>query len=193
MNSPLKLVVGLGNPGRAYQRTRHNAGFWWIDALADTLRGQFVRETKFSSAIAKLEHCWLLKPQTYMNLSGKAVASFAHYYQIPSSEILVAYDELDLKPGSIKLKWAGGHAGHNGIKDIQAQLASADFWRLRIGIGHPRDQTQEEVADYVLHPPRAAELDLIEAAMAKALAVWPMLRSGDMERAMHLLHTKAET
>jgi PTH1 family peptidyl-tRNA hydrolase len=129
-----------------------------------------------------------------MNESGFAVAALARFYRIASAEILVAYDELDLKPGSVKLKFGGGSAGHNGLKDVIAQLGTGDCWRLRIGIGHPRDAelTEQEVVDYVLHPPRAAESAVIDDAIVRALAVWPRLAAGDMERAMHELHTRAQ-
>ena len=134
----------------------------------------------------------LVLPQTYMNRSGLAVASIARFYQVAPQEILVAHDELDLKPGSVKLKLGGGNAGHNGLKDVTAQLGTGDFWRLRIGIGHPRDVllSEQEVVDYVLHPPRAEEQALIDDAITRALAVWPRLEAGDIEKAMHELHTK---
>ncbi len=192
----LRLIVGLGNPGREYAQTRHNAGFWWIERLAGTLPASFCTESKFHSQVAALRggdgaDLRLAMPQTFMNRSGLAVAALANFYRIAAGELLVAHDELDLKPGVVKLKQGGGNAGHNGLKDIAAALGSGDFWRLRIGIGHPRDGalSEQEVADYVLHPPRGEERALIDDAMVRALAVWPWLARGDTERAMHELHT----
>jgi len=192
MAAPLRLVVGLGNPGREYVRTRHNAGFWFVDALAAKLAASFGHEAKFSGEIAKAGDVRLAKPMTYMNLSGRCVAPVAKFYGIAPDEILVVHDELDLKPGEAKMKLGGGHAGHNGLRDIQSALGTPQFWRLRIGIGHPRDSelTQQEVVDYVLKPPRAEELTGIEAATTRALDAWPAMAAGDMERAMMALHTK---
>ena len=192
MSSPLRLVVGLGNPGREYVRTRHNAGFWFIDELAAKLSASFGHEAKFAGEIAKAGDVRLVKPTTYMNLSGRCVASVAKFYGIAADEILVVHDELDLKPGEAKMKLGGGHAGHNGLRDIQPALGTPQFWRLRLGIGHPRDSelTQQEVVDYVLKPPRAEELSGIEAAIRRALDAWPAMAAGDMERAMMQLHTK---
>ena len=192
-NEPVRLVVGLGNPGRDYERTRHNAGFWFIDALARAQNKPLVTEKKFFGEAGRLSgECWMLKPTTWMNRSGQAVAALAGFYQIDPAHILVVHDELDLKPGEVKLKLGGGVAGHNGLKDIQARLGSADFWRLRIGIGHPREQalSEQEVVDYVLHRPSAEHQKLIDATLEKCLAVWPALARGEMERAMHQLHTK---
>jgi PTH1 family peptidyl-tRNA hydrolase len=192
MSSPIRLVVGLGNPGREYVRTRHNAGFWFADGLAARLAAYFNHEAKFFGEIAKAGDVRIAKPMTYMNLSGRCAAAVARFFSIAPEEILVVHDELDLKPGEAKMKQGGGHAGHNGLRDIQAQMGSANFWRLRIGIGHPRDSelTQQEVVDYVLKPPRAEELAGIEAAMRRALDAWPAIAAGDMERAMMALHTK---
>ncbi|MFO1399416.1 MAG: aminoacyl-tRNA hydrolase [Burkholderiales bacterium] len=192
MSSPLRLVVGLGNPGREYVRTRHNAGFWFIDELAAKLSASFAHEAKFAGEIAKAGDVRLAKPMTYMNLSGRCVASVAKFFGIAADEILVVHDELDLKPGEAKMKLGGGHAGHNGLRDIQPALGTPQFWRLRLGIGHPRDSelTQQEVVDYVLKPPRAEELAGIEAAIRRALDAWPAMAAGDMERAMMALHTK---
>jgi len=197
MARPVRLLVGLGNPGRRYAATRHNAGAWLADRLAAKLSLDFRSESRFGSAVAR-GHAgegpdfMLALPQRYMNESGQAVAALARYFRIEVPEILVAHDELDLKPGSVKLKLGGGSAGHNGLKDIVEQLGENGFWRLRIGIGHPRDAqvTEQEVADYVLHPPRAEEKTLIDEAIARALAVWPDLAAGDTERAMLALHTR---
>jgi peptidyl-tRNA hydrolase, PTH1 family len=197
MANPLRLIVGLGNPGRDYAKTRHNAGFWFAERLAELLRIDFHNEAKFHAAVASAGvpgagDCRIAMPQTFMNRSGLAVGALARFYRVAPSEILVAHDELDMKPGTVKLKHGGGTAGHNGLKDIAAEIGIGDFWRLRIGIGHPRDGvlTEQEVADYVLHPPRSEEKPLIDDAITRALAVWPRLESGDTERAMHELHTK---
>ena len=192
-NEPIRLVVGLGNPGAKYERTRHNAGFWFVDALARAEGKSLSSDKKFFGEAGRLSSdCWMLKPGTFMNRSGQAVAALAGFYQIDPLQILVVHDELDLKPGEVKLKLGGGVAGHNGLKDIQAQLGTSDFWRLRIGIGHPREQelSEQEVVDYVLHRPGVDHQKLIEATIEKCLAVWPAMAKGDMERAMHQLHTK---
>ena len=137
----IKLFVGLGNPGPEYEATRHNAGFWWIDALARELKVTLVPERSYHGLVARASvaghSVWLLQPQTFMNLSGKSVAALARFFKIPPEEILVAHDELDIPPGQAKLKRGGSHAGHNGLRDIHAQLGTSDYWRLRIGIGHP--------------------------------------------------------
>jgi PTH1 family peptidyl-tRNA hydrolase len=197
MALPLRLIIGLGNPGRRYAATRHNAGAWFVERLAEALRLGFESETRFHSLVARDRatdggDIRLVLPQNYMNESGFAVAALAHFYRVSPPEILVAHDELDLKPGSVKLKLGGGSAGHNGLKDVVAQLGGREFWRLRLGIGHPRDAelTQQEVVDYVLHPPRAEEKPLIDDAIHRALAIWPRLASGETERAMHELHTR---
>ena len=197
MALPLRLLVGLGNPGRRYAATRHNAGAWFVDRLASKLALEFRSEARFNSAVARGRGAdgtdfMLALPQSYMNESGQAVAALARYYRISLPEMLVAHDELDLKPGSVKLKLGGGSAGHNGLKDIVEQLSEGGFWRLRIGIGHPRDAelSEQEVADYVLHPPRAEEKSMIDNAILRALAVWPELAAGDAERAMLALHTR---
>jgi PTH1 family peptidyl-tRNA hydrolase len=192
-NAPIRLVAGLGNPDSEYQRTRHNAGFWFVDALARREGVSFRSEKKFFGALARIgANAWLVKPMTYMNRSGQAVAALSAFYQIKPEEILVVHDELDLKPGEVKLKMGGGVAGHNGLKDIRARLGTADFWRLRIGIGHPREQTltEQEVVDFVLHRPSAEHQQSIDAVIDKCLDAWPLFAKGEMERAMHQLHTK---
>jgi PTH1 family peptidyl-tRNA hydrolase len=195
MATSIRLVAGLGNPGREYANTRHNAGFWFADGLAARLGVTFGAEAKFAGDIARSGEVRIVKPTTYMNLSGRSVASLARFFTIAPVEVLVVHDELDLRPGEAKLKFGGGHAGHNGLRDIQAQLGTTDFWRLRLGIGHPRDSefTQQEVVDYVLKPPRAEEASAIDAAMHRALDAWPAIRAGDMERAMMVLHTRVKT
>ena len=197
MASSLRLIIGLGNPGRRYAPTRHNAGAWFVDKLAESLGIALRSEARFRCLVGRAaagggEDLRLALPQTHMNESGLAVAALAGFYRIAPSSILVAHDELDLKPGSVKLKLGGGNAGHNGLRDVSAQLGTSDYWRLRIGIGHPRDTelAQAEVVDYVLHAPRSKERALIEEGITRALAIWPHLASGDMERAMHELHTR---
>ena len=197
INSAIKLVVGLGNPGREYERTRHNAGFWWVDALARDLGATFKKESKFHSEVAKAGSVWLLKPMTFMNRSGQAVGALCKFYQIQPGEILVAHDEMDLPAGGLKIK-IGGAAGSNGVKDIVSHVGTRDFWRLRIGVGHPRDMaaklggdmSREEVVDYVLHRPDKNDERAIEDAIQRANEAWPMIKEGDMEGAMLKLHTK---
>ena len=191
MNTPIRLVAGLGNPGREYAGTRHNAGFWFVDRLASRLSVAFTSEGRFGGDVAKAGALRLVKPMTFMNLSGRAVAGLAKFFGIAPAEILVVHDELDLLPGKAKMKFGGGHAGHNGLRDIQAQLGSPDFWRLRLGIGHPRDSelTQQQVVDYVLKPPRNEDAVAIDEAIHRALEAWPAIAQGDMENAMMTLHT----
>jgi len=188
----IRLVVGLGNPGAEYEETRHNAGFWFVDRLAGEGGVSLRLETKFHGVLGRLrqgdQECWLLKPSTFMNLSGRAVLAVAHFYKILPNEILVAHDELDLEPGMVKLKFAGGHAGHNGLKDIAAQLGVPDFWRLRLGIGHPGNRGQ--VKDYVLHRPGKEERAAIDETIDQALKVWPKVLNGQQEAAMLALHTR---
>lgn len=196
----MKLIVGLGNPGKKYAATRHNAGFWWIDALARAANVVCRQEARFHGEVAKISatmgdgaagDIWLLKPATYMNESGRAVGALADFFKIEAKDILIVHDELDLAPGAIKLKF-GGSASGNGVRNVIARLGTKDFWRLRIGIGHPRElaATEQEVVDYVLHAPRVEEQRAIEEAMARALEVWPLIAAGDMQAAMLRLHTK---
>jgi PTH1 family peptidyl-tRNA hydrolase len=192
----IRMLVGLGNPGTEYEGTRHNAGFWWVDEAARVLGARLMHDRAYHGLVARVNRpdgpVWLIEPQTYMNLSGKSVAPLARFFKIEPSEILVVHDELDLPPGQMKIKQGGGAAGHNGLKDIHAQLGTADFWRLRIGIGHPRDSAMpaQAVVDYVLKPPRAEEADAIERAIDRALAAWPAIAAGDMSRATQALHTR---
>ena len=187
MANPIRLVAGLGNPGREYARTRHNAGFWFVDELAGKLRASFAAESKFSGEVAKAGDVRLVKPTTFMNLSGRSGAALARFFAIAPDEILVVHDELDLKPGEAKLKLGGGVAGHNGLRDIQAQLGYAEFWRLRIGIGHPGDKNA--VVNYVLQPPRKEEAALIDESIERSLEVWPLIAEGHYQAAMMKLHT----
>ncbi len=192
-SSPIRLVAGLGNPGREYAETRHNAGFWFADRLAEKLRVALHHESKFAGEVAKADDVRIVKPGTFMNLSGRTVSAMARFFDIAPEEILVVHDELDLKAGEVKMKFGGGHAGHNGLRDIQAQIASPEFWRLRIGIGHPRDSelAQQQVVDYVLKPPGTDDRTTIDAAIVRALSAWPDIAAGDMEHAMMVLHTRA--
>lgn len=189
----IKLVVGLGNPGTEYADTRHNAGFWLLDELAWQWKAAFKEEKKFfgDTARAKLPaggEVWLLKPNTYMNRSGQAVQALAQFYKIAPQEILVVHDELDIAPGRIKFKLGGGNGGHNGLKDIQAKLGSTDFYRLRLGIGHPGERN--EVVNYVLKKPRAEERDLIDQAVRKSADAMPRLLAGEFAEVQNVLHSK---
>lgn len=189
--SGIKLFVGLGNPGDKYEATRHNAGFWWIDQLAASTGSKLALDTKFFGIVGKLNSSadtWLIKPNTFMNASGKAVAALTNYYKISPAQILVIHDELDLPPGTAKLKKGGGHGGHNGLKDITSALGTADFWRLRLGIGHPGDRN--EVVNFVLKPPLKDEQTAINLCIDDSLSVLPQLLNGDFEAAMLKLHTK---
>jgi len=181
----IRLIAGLGNPGPDYAATRHNAGFWFVDALADRLRVSLSPERGYSGMAARASvagrQVWLLEPTTFMNLSGKSVAALARFFKIEPNEILVAHDELDLMPGQVKLKLGGSHAGHNGLKDIHAQLGSGDYWRLRIGIGHPG--VKSEVINYVLKKPSPEHRVEIEKSIEQALSGIDLVLDGEMERA----------
>lgn len=187
----IKLVVGLGNPGAQYATTRHNAGFWLIERYAQTHRIALRGERGFHGVVGKDGPRWLLMPDTFMNRSGLAVGALARFYKILPDEILVAHDELDLDPGVVKLKLGGGHAGHNGLRDIGAVLTTPQFWRLRIGIGHPRTLgLQQQVVDFVLHAPRRDEQKAIDESIERAMDVLPSMFDGNTEAAMMALHTK---
>lgn len=193
MSDPIRLIVGLGNPGPEYETTRHNAGFWLADHYADDLRASFNFEKSFFGMVAKArrgaENVLLLKPATYMNRSGQAVGAMARFYKLEPSQVLVLHDELDLLPGQVKMKQGGGHAGHNGLRDIQSALGSPDFWRIRIGIGHPRTLgLAQQVADFVLHSPRREELTGIESVIDRCRAVLPALLDGELAQATRQLH-----
>ena len=190
----IKLLVGLGNPGPEYEATRHNAGFWWIDGAARQLGARLGADRASFGLVGRVNRpagpVWLLQPQTYMNLSGKSVAALARFFKIAPQEILVVHDELDLLPGQMKLKAGGGHAGHNGLRDIHAQLGSADYWRLRLGIGHPGDKA--EVAGYVLRKPPASEREAIERSIEESLKHLDLMLDGAMQQAVMKLHAKPE-
>lgn len=191
----IQLIVGLGNPGPEYEQTRHNAGFWLVDNLVMRCgHARLARETRFNALAAKVrlnnQEVWLLQPQTFMNRSGQSVGGLARFYKIAPENILVVHDELDLAPGVAKIKQGGSAGGHNGLKDISAALGTQDYWRLRIGIGHPRSQqAQQSVVDYVLHRPRKEEQGLIDEAIFKSLDVIEQLCEGKFEAAMMQLHT----
>ena len=200
----IKLFVGLGNPGDKYAATRHNAGYWFIDVLAAQNSSKLALDAKMFGMVGKFsleklsvaklnvgklnQDCYLLKPTTFMNASGKAVAALTNYYKILPSEILVIHDELDLPAGSVKLKFGGGHGGHNGLRDIHAALGTAYYWRLRLGIDHPGDRNA--VIDYVLKAPPRAENDALQASIHGACSVLDLLVKGEFESAMLKLHTK---
>jgi PTH1 family peptidyl-tRNA hydrolase len=188
----IKLIVGLGNPGKDYQVHRHNVGFWFCDALVRLYTGVFKKEAKFFGEVAQVNIAGvfvrLLKPNTYMNASGKSIQSIANFYQIDTEEILVVHDELDINPGTVKIKFSGGHGGHNGLRDTIKALASKDFYRLRIGIGHPGDKSK--VADFVLHAPNKSEIGLIEDVLIDSLNVIEQVVKGEVEMAMQILHTE---
>lgn len=192
-----KLIVGLGNPGTKHEKDRHNAGFWVVDELARLHGGQWQEETKFLGQLAKIklgsDDVYLLKPNTFMNRSGQSVAAICRFHKIDAKAILAIHDELDLKPGVARLKWAGGLGGHNGLKDISAHLNTNDYWRLRIGIGHPRDSEEGkrnlDVADYVLKKPKLEENIDIDRAISCFLKVMPKISVGDMNSATMELHS----
>ncbi|SMN12079.1 Peptidyl-tRNA hydrolase [uncultured Candidatus Thioglobus sp.] len=188
----IKLIVGLGNPGKDYQSHRHSVGFWFCDALARVYVGIFKKESKFFGEVAKVSiagvNIWLLKPNTYMNASGQSIQSIAKFYQIDADEILVVHDELDLDPGTARIKFSGGHGGHNGLRDTIKAVGSNDFYRLRIGIGHPGDRSQ--VSDFVLSVPKKSEIEPIQNALTDSLQVIELLVKGEVEPAMQTLHTQ---
>lgn len=187
----IRLFVGLGNPGPDYEDTRHNAGFWWVDALARELKVTLNMDKGFHAMVAKTnvqgQTIWLLKPQTYMNLSGKSVVSLANFFKIPTQNILIAHDDLDIVPGEAKLKLGGSHAGHNGLRDLHAQLGTDQYWRLRLGIGHPGNKA--EVVHWVLKKPTLDHRIAIDQTIDRALKALPYFLSGDTEQATRLIHT----
>ena len=187
----IKLFVGLGNPGAEYEDTRHNAGFWWIDALARELNVNLVPDKSYFAKVARTQvkgqTVWLLEPQTFMNLSGKSVGALAKFFKIAPEEILVVHDELDVVPGQAKLKFGGSHAGHNGLRDIHAQMGTGDYWRLRLGIGHPG--VKSEVVNWVLKKPMAEQRDLIQDVIGRSIKAAEMLIQGEMEKATVQIHT----
>ena len=187
----INLFVGLGNPGFEYEATRHNAGVWWLEALAAKLKLTLNSDRAYKGLVARGntngQAFWLLAPQTFMNLSGQSVAALANFYKIKPEEILVIHDELDIPPGQIKVKFGGGHAGHNGLRDIHARLGSSDYWRLRIGIGHPG--VKSEVANWVLKKPAPDQRAAIEDCITRTSLALPHLLAGDMVKATQMIHT----
>jgi PTH1 family peptidyl-tRNA hydrolase len=187
----IKLLVGLGNPGPDYDATRHNAGFWFVDGAARALKTTLLMDRSYHGLVARTafegQTVWLLEPQTFMNLSGKSVAALARFFKINPDEILVVHDELDLPPGEAKLKFGGSHAGHNGLRDIHAQLGTGDYWRLRLGVGHPG--VKSEVIHWVLKKPTLDHRIAIDQCIDRALTALPSLLAGDMNKAMLLIHT----
>lgn len=187
----IKLFVGLGNPGPDYEWTRHNAGFWWLDEVGRALKAPLVMDKSYHGLVARTsvggQTVWLLKPQTFMNLCGKSVATLARFFKIAPEEILVAHDELDIVPGEAKLKLGGSHAGHNGLRDIHAQLGTDAYWRLRLGVGHPGDKS--EVVNWVLKKPSLDHRVAIDQSIARSLKALPHLLAGEMDKATMLVHT----
>ena len=186
----IRLVVGLGNPGKEYERTRHNAGFWLVERFASANGVALRKEPKYQALVGRHEAtgAWLLMPQTFMNASGRAVQMLAGFFKIKPEEILVVHDELDFAPGVARLKQGGGIAGHNGLRDISQRIGSHEYWRLRIGVGRPAPG--REGADYVLEKPLAEEKSAIDAAIDKSLTLLPQMMAGDMQAAMNKLHTE---
>lgn len=188
----IRLVVGLGNPGAQYADTRHNAGFWLVDQLAQQQSGQFRADGKFYGELCRIaladREIWLLKPMTYMNRSGQAVGAFIRFHRLTLPEVLIVHDDLDLPVGTVRLKRAGGHGGHNGLRDLTAQLAGNDFARLRLGIGHPGDS--RDVLGYVLHKTPSAERALIGEAIIDSLRELPRIVTGEWAQAMQALHSR---
>jgi PTH1 family peptidyl-tRNA hydrolase len=190
LQASLRLIVGLGNPGADYTETRHNAGFWFCERLARELGVSFASESRYHgwTANARAAGVWLLMPATFMNDSGRAVRALAQFYRILPSEILVVHDELDIPPGQLRLKFGGGLGGHNGLKSVSAHLGTNDYWRLRIGIGHPGERN--DVVNYVLKPPRREEADEIDKAIDRALQAWPQLAKADFSAATQKINSK---
>ena len=188
--SAIKLFVGLGNPGDKYSSTRHNAGFWWIDFVTKNHKLSLKKSTKFFgyyTSISDKSDVFFLEPHTFMNESGRSVQAFANFYKIKAEEILIIHDELDISPGKIKLKLGGGHGGHNGIKDISQMLGTNNFWRLRVGIGHPGNKNQ--VSSYVLKNPLKKELSLIDESIFNSYKIFSLLVNGEFDKAMLNLHS----
>ncbi len=197
MSTPMqvkpRLIVGLGNPGPEYAETRHNAGFWFCERLSVKLGVGFSNEARFHGRVAHAREArvWLLMPQIFMNRSGMSVGALTRFHRIAPAEILVVHDELDIPPGQLRLKFGGGLGGHNGLKDIAAHLGTQDFWRLRVGIGHPGDRN--EVVDYVLKSPRREESGEIDLALERALELWPLIEKADWNAAMQRANVRTAT
>jgi peptidyl-tRNA hydrolase, PTH1 family len=192
MRRMIRLLVGLGNPGPEYEQTRHNAGFWWIDALADQWGARLVAERSYQGLVARVHKpggpVWLLEPMTFMNRSGVSVAALARFFKIEPAQTLVVHDELDLQPGQVKLKFGGSAAGHNGLKDIHTMFGTQDFWRLRLGIGHPG--VKAEVVNYVLKKPSAEHREAIAKASEQSLKAVDLMLAGEMDKALQVVHAQ---
>lgn len=186
----IRLFVGLGNPGPEYEATRHNAGFWWVDALAAKLGARLLSDRAYQGQVARCAGphgpVWLLQPMTFMNRSGVSVGTLARFFKIEPAQVLVVHDELDIAPGQAKLKFGGSAAGHNGLKDIHRMLGTQDYWRLRLGIGHPG--VKAEVANYVLKKPSPDDRQAIDSAIERSLAASDLLMAGEMDRALAIIH-----
>lgn len=193
MPAAFKLIVGLGNPGSEHSTTRHNAGFWFVDSLAEKYSLTFKSESKYRAEICRIQtakiDCWLCKPMTFMNRSGFSVQAMASFYKISVEEILIAHDELDLEARVVRLKNGGGHGGHNGLRDIIEQMGDKSFTRLRLGIGHPG--RQDKVTPYVLGKPSKEDCQLIEIAIKESVEAMPLVLEGEMQKAMNALHQKS--
>ena len=194
MTNPVRLLVGLGNPGTKYAGTRHNAGYWFVDHVVSRFAGSFRRKATLFGELAEIsvagQAIRALKPSTYMNESGRSVAATVHFYRLPLETVLIAHDDIDLPPGAVRLKRGGGHGGHNGLRDVIPALGSPDFMRLRIGVGHPGDK--DAVTGYVLNRARAEEQALIEQAVERALDRFELIAAGDFQRAMNELHRRTD-
>jgi len=189
LSGAIRLVVGLGNPGKEYERTRHNAGFWLLERYAVQSGVALRKDGKYQALVGRLSGngAWLVLPQSFMNASGRAVQMLAGFFKIPAAEILVVHDELDFSPGTAKIKQGGGIAGHNGLRDISQRLGSHDYWRLRLGIGHPGERGA--VSDYVLGKPSVEDRADIEEAIGRSIEILPLCVTGDMQGAMQKLHS----
>ncbi|MFK8068015.1 MAG: aminoacyl-tRNA hydrolase [Gammaproteobacteria bacterium] len=194
MASKIDLIVGLGNPGSEYTQTRHNVGFWFLDELAKEHNITFQAQSKFFGDTARIktpdQDCWLLKPSTFMNRSGQSVGALATFYRIPIEKILVIHDELDLDPGTLRIKESGGHGGHNGLRDITSRFNSDQYLRIRLGIGHPG--TGSDVSKYVLNRPTSTEEIEIQNVISRTLEFMPDILSGNLQKAMNELHRKQD-
>jgi PTH1 family peptidyl-tRNA hydrolase len=192
LTAQIELVVGLGNPGPRYQDTLHNAGFRFVDEISRRHGALFRPESRFLGELCRVSpvgrDVWLLKPMTYMNHSGQSVGAFARFFKIAPERILVAHDDLDLPPGTVRLKNGGGHGGHNGLRDIFSHLGSREFLRLRLGIGHPGHK--DDVIDHVLDKGTPEDRRLLTEAVERAAEQWDVLMAGDIEKVMQALHTK---
>lgn len=190
--STIQLIAGLGNPGAKYEDTRHNVGFWFVDELAKAKGCSLHQDSKFQGEVGKIslngQSVWLIKPMTFMNLSGQSVAALANYYKLTAENLLVVHDELDLEPGTVRLKCGGGHGGHNGLRDIISHFASKEFYRLRIGIGHPGSAA--DVSNYVLSNPSSTDRNMLVQAIEDCMPVLPQIIDGEMQKAMNHLHSR---